>query len=82
MRSKAHPLLIQQLKPVLKEINPEEKALMQGRTEGRRRGRQRIRWLDNIADSMDINLNKLWEILGAEDLACCSPWGHKVSDTT
>ena len=53
-----------------------EKALMLGRIEGqRRRGWQRMRWLDGITDSMDIEF-------GQGSLASCSPWGHKESDRT
>ena len=44
--------------------NSLEKTLMLGKIEGkRRRGQQRIRWLDSITDAMDMNLNKLWEIV-------------------
>ena len=44
-----------------------EKTLMLGKTEDkRRRGWQRMRWLDNINDSMEMNLSKLWEIVGEE----------------
>ena len=58
-----------------------ENTLMLGKIEGRRRGEQRMRWLDGITDSMDISLSKLREmVIGG--LVCCSPWGHKESDTT
>ena len=59
-----------------------EKTLMLEKIEGRRRGQQRMRWLDGITDTMDMSLSKLQELVRQGSLACCSPGGHKESDTT
>ena len=60
-----------------------ENTLMLGKIEGgRRRGWQRMRWLDGITDSMDMSLSKVWVWWWRESLACYSPWGRKESDTT
>ena len=57
-----------------------EKTLILGRIKGRqRRGRQRMRLLDGITDSMDMSFSKFQELVnGQGSLACCSPWGYKV----
>ena len=60
-----------------------EKTLMLGKIEGRKRGRQRMRWLNGLTNMMTMSLNKLQElVMDRESLACCSPWGRKESDTT
>ena len=58
-----------------------EKTLLPEKIEGRRRGRQRMRWLDGIADPMDMSLSKLWEVVIGKP-GCCNPWGRKKSDMT
>ena len=64
--------------------NSLEKTLMLGKTEGRRRrGQDRMRWLDGITDSKDMSLSELWElVMDREGLACCHSWGRKESNMT
>ena len=71
-------LKLQYFAHLMRRLDPLEKTLMLGKTEGkRRRGRQRIRWLDNIIDSVDMNLSKLQEI--AEDRGARSASVHGVT---
>ena len=60
-----------------------EKTLILGKMEGRRkRGQQRMRWLDGITDSVDMSLRKLGVGDGQGSVACCSPQGCKELNTT
>ena len=61
-----------------------EKTLMLGKIEGRRRrGQQRMRWLDVITDSVEMSLSKLRElVMDREAPVCCGPWRLEESDMT
>ena len=70
-------LILQYFGHLMQRADSLEKTLMLGRIEGRRRGRQRIRWLDGIINSMDMGLGGLRELA-----ACCSSWGRRELDMT
>ena len=76
-------LKLQYFGHLMRRTNSFEKALRLGKIEGRKRERQRMRWLDGITDSMGHEFEHVLAVGdGQESLACCSPWGRKESDKT
>ena len=76
-------LKLQYFGQLMWRANSLEKTLILRKIEDRRRRRwQMVRWLVGIADSMDMNLSKLWEIVKDRKASCCSQWGHKESNMT
>ena len=70
-------LKLQYLGHLMPRADSLEKTLMLGKIEGKRRGQQRMRWLDRITDSMGINSSKLWEIV--KDREACHATVHGVT---
>ena len=75
-------LKLQYFDHVMQRTRSLEKTLMLGKIEGRRRrGQQRMKWLDNITDTMDMNLGQLWEMVKDREVWHATVYGAVKSQT-
>ena len=72
-------LKLQYFGHLMRRADSLEKILMLGKIEDRRRGQQKMSWLDGITDSKNTNLSKLQDSKGQGSWECRSPWGRRVA---